>query len=211
MKYAPSLPARNFTCLTRLDHERVRGLLAAELSNILGRRIHNTNVRNVMVLGNHSKSLVPYLERVEVQTEEGGRQQLRDLVPPSTDFSNLIATVQNRGAQIIELRKLSSALSAAQAVARHLRYWLADASVHTPIDDFMSMGVLSNGNSYGIPDGFMFSMPCVRSPDAPCGYAVAEGLDIPLDVVSASITELEEERAEAEDIVGDLSIHTSRL
>jgi malate dehydrogenase len=211
MKYAPSLPARNFTCLTRLDHERVRGLLTAELSKILGRRLSNTTVRNVMVLGNHSKTLVPYLEKVEVELEDGSRHRLQDVVPPSTDFSEVIATVKNRGAQVIALRKLSSALSAAQAVARHLRYWLADPSVHTPIDDFMSMGVLSNGNNYGIPEGLMFSMPCVRSSDAPCGYTLAEGLTIPAEIVAETIAELQEERAEAEAIVGDLSIHNSRL
>jgi malate dehydrogenase len=39
MKYAPSIPRENFTALTRLDHDRMRGMLAVRLSAALNRHV----------------------------------------------------------------------------------------------------------------------------------------------------------------------------
>lgn len=66
-----------------------------------------------------------------------------------------ISTVQKRGAAIIEARKASSAMSAANAIAIHLKTWLA---VGTTGDDFVSLAVFSDG-SYGVAPGIFYSFP----------------------------------------------------
>lgn len=68
-----------------------------------------------------------------------------------------ITTVQQRGAAVIKARKLSSAMSAAKAIADHVR----DIWFGTPEGEFVSMGVISDGNSYGIPDDLLYSFPVV--------------------------------------------------
>lgn len=67
-----------------------------------------------------------------------------------------IETIQKRGAAIINARKASSALSAARAAVKHMRSWFCG----TGQGEFVSMGVLSDNNSYGIGDGLMYSFPC---------------------------------------------------
>lgn len=67
----------------------------------------------------------------------------------------LVQTVQQRGAAVLAARKLSSALSAAQAIANHLKDWVRG----TPAGEFVSMGVLAGPNPYGVPDDLVFSMP----------------------------------------------------
>lgn len=66
-----------------------------------------------------------------------------------------VTTVQKRGAAIIEARKASSAMSAANAIGDHLRSWLATG---TKEDDFVSLAVISDG-SYGIAPGIVYSFP----------------------------------------------------
>lgn len=48
----------------------------------------------------------------------------------------------------------SSAMSAAKAASDHMRDWF----LGTRGDDFVSMGVASDG-SYGIPEGLIYSLP----------------------------------------------------
>ena len=54
-----------------------------------------------------------------------------------------------RGAAIINARKASSALSAARAAVRHMRSWVCG----TNGGEFVSMGVLSDANTYGVQKG----------------------------------------------------------
>lgn len=63
-------------------------------------------------------------------------------------------TIQKRGAAVIAARKMSSAMSAAKAAGDHMRDWW----VGTKPDEWVSMGVLSDG-SYGIPKDLVFSFP----------------------------------------------------
>lgn len=62
----------------------------------------------------------------------------------------------NRGSKVIEARGKSSALSAANAIANHLRDWL---SCPTGATEAVSMGVFSDGNPYGVPEGLVYSFP----------------------------------------------------
>ena len=52
----------------------------------------------------------------------------------------------------------SSAMSAASAIVKHLADWLGP----DPTPNFFSMGVPSDGNPYGVPDGLFYSFPCRR-------------------------------------------------
>ena len=54
-----------------------------------------------------------------------------------------IPCIQKRGAAIIAARKLSSALSAAQAISDHMHDWV----LGTPTGKFVSMAVYSTGAS----------------------------------------------------------------
>ena len=70
----------------------------------------------------------------------------------------------------------------------------------TPESDWVSMAVPSDG-SYGIPEGVVFSYPCVcRDGD----YAIVEGLSIDEFVrgkLDATDRELREERAAVESLL----------
>lgn len=62
--------------------------------------------------------------------------------------------IQQRGGAVIAARKMSSAMSAAQAIANHMKHiWQGTAP-----GEYASMGVISEG-SYDIPKDIMFSFP----------------------------------------------------
>jgi malate/lactate dehydrogenase len=84
---------------------------------------------------------------------------------------DFLTTVQKRGAAIIAARKLSSALSAANAIADHIRDWVSG----TAEGDWVSMGVASDGKHYGIREGVIFSFP-VRTHNGK--YEIVDGLEI---------------------------------
>ena len=68
---------------------------------------------------------------------------------------SLFQLFKNRGAAIIAARKLSSAASAASAICDHVHDWL----VGTKPGQVVSMGVCSDGNTYGISSGLVYSFP----------------------------------------------------
>lgn len=108
----------------------------------------------------------------------------------------MLKRVQNRGAEIIKYLQVSSAMSAAEATAKHLRDWLcAEASSRTAF----SMGILLQESVYGLTPGIVYSLPCVRSDTAPCGYTIRSDLVLPeatIALMRTSETELLEERGE---------------
>jgi len=147
-KMAPSIPAKNFSCLTRLDQNRATSQVAARL----GKRIDE--VKNIIIWGNHSSTQYPDVNH-GVVLEGGAQVPIRDAVKDD-DYLNgdFITTVQKRGAAIISARKLSSAMSAAKAICDHMRDWWFGTSEN----EWVSMGVVSDG-SYGIPEGIVYSFP----------------------------------------------------
>jgi len=163
--YAPDLPAHNFSCLTRLDHNRARGQLAKKA----GVRVEN--VKNVTIWGNHSSTQFPDARFAYVTGSDGSRTAAYDAI---TDHDWLagefISVVQTRGAAIIKARKLSSAASAAKAICDHIHDW----RVGTTGDEWVSMGIPSDG-SYGIPEGIVYSFP-VRIEGG--RYSVVQGLEV---------------------------------
>ena len=141
---APDIDPRQFTAMTRLDHNRAM----AQLGNKLGKSIND--VKKMTIWGNHSSTQYPDLHHCEVD----GKPAI-DQVEQDWYENDYIPTVQQRGAAIIKARGASSAASAANAAVDHMRSW----ALGTPADDWVSMGVISDG-SYGIEPGIIYSFPC---------------------------------------------------
>lgn len=146
--YAPSIPKENFTAMTRLDQNRARAQIAAKVG------VAVENVKKVIIWGNHSSTQFPDVANGRVIVN-GTEKSINEAVNDEAYLRNVfVETVQKRGAAVIAARKMSSAMSAAKAAADHLRDWWQG----TTGDDFVSMGVLSDG-SYGTPAGVVFSFP----------------------------------------------------
>jgi malate dehydrogenase len=142
---APDLPAESFSALTRLDHNRAKAQVALKVG------VSVDKVKNTIIWGNHSGTQYPDVNHATVDGK-AVRPAVNDDAWLAGEF---ITTVQQRGAAIINTRKLSSALSAAAAIRDHLRDWV----LGTPEGEFVSMAVWSTGQGYGIADGLIYSYP----------------------------------------------------
>lgn len=164
-KYAPSIPAENFTALTRLDQNRAQAQIAAKLG------IPNSDVYNTIIWGNHSSTQYPDVRNAKAIVN-GQATNVMDAVKDDNWIKNeFIKTVQTRGAAVIKARKLSSAMSAAKAICDHVRDWWKG----TPEGKWVSMGVISDG-SYGVQKGLMYSYPVQCSSDH--SWKIVQGLTI---------------------------------
>ncbi len=145
LKNAPDLNPRNFTAMMRLDHNRSKSQLADKTGS------HTTHIEKMVVWGNHSSTQYPDIHYATVN----GKTAL-DLVDESWYVNDFIPTVQQRGAAIIKARGASSAASAASAAIDHMRDWALGTE-----GKWVSMGVYSSGNSYGINEDIIYSFPIV--------------------------------------------------
>ncbi|WP_026321176.1 malate dehydrogenase [Arhodomonas aquaeolei] len=181
---APDLDPGRFTAMMRLDHNRA----LAQLANRTG--CHTTDIRNMVVWGNHSATQYPDINHASVSG-----QPARDLVEQQWLVDEFIPTVQQRGAAIIKARGQSSAASAASAAIDHMRDW----TLGTPKDDWVSMAIPSDG-SYGIAEGIIYSFPCRVSNGQ---YSIVQGLDID-DFSRERMAATEQELVEERDAVAHL-------
>ncbi|KAL4641424.1 malate dehydrogenase, cytoplasmic-like isoform X2 [Arapaima gigas] len=183
-KSAPSIPKENFSCLTRLDHNRTASQVAMRLG------VSSGNVKNIIIWGNHSSTQYPDVHHAKV-TVSGTEMGVFDAVKDDDWLKgDLISTVQQRGGAVIKARKLSSAMSAAKAICDHMR----DIWFGTPEGHFISMGVYSNGNPYDIPDDLIYSFPVVIKNKS---WKIVDGLEIndfSRGKMDATAAELVEER-----------------
>ena len=189
LKNARSIPASRFHAMTRLDHNRARAQLATKAG------VEIDKVTNVTIWGNHSATQFPDYLNAKI----GGKAATDVISDKAWLEADFITTVQKRGAAIIEARGLSSAASAANAAIDHVKSMLAA----TPKGDWISSGVLSDGKSYGIPEGIVSSFP-VRS-DGKGGWEIVQGLqigDFARKKIDGSVKELQEERAVVADLLG---------
>ena len=145
---APDINPRNFTAMTRLDHNRAITQLAQKLNTSL------SSITNMTIWGNHSSTQYPDLHNVKVDGE-----LVIGSVEKNWYESKFIPEVQQRGAAIIKARGASSAASAANAAIDHMNNWVLGSKKN----DWVSMGVYSDG-SYGITEGLIYSFP-VRCKD----------------------------------------------
>ncbi len=182
---APDLNPRNFTAMTRLDHNRAMAQLAEKTG------IHHSSVRKMLIWGNHSSTQYP-----DISFAEADGQKATDMVSQDWYREEFIPTVQQRGAAIIKARGASSAASAASSAIDHMRSW----ALGTAEGDWVSMAVPSDG-SYGIEPGIIYSVPCVCSNG---DYQIVQGLEIDefsQERMDASEAELREERTAVEDLL----------
>ena len=175
---APDINPRQFTAMTRLDHNRAMSQIAEKA----GKSIND--VKNMTIWGNHSATQYPDLHHAKVDG-----QSAIDLVDQDWYENQFIPTVQQRGAAIIKARGASSAASAANAAIAHMRTWVKGSES----GDWVSMGVYSDG-SYGISEGLIYSFPCICEAG---DWKIIQGLDInsfSRDKMSATEQELTEEK-----------------
>lgn len=181
---APSIDKRNFTAMTRLDHNRAMTQIAIKTGKTVN------DVTNMTIWGNHSATQYPDLFNAKVSG-----QTASDLVDQAWLETDFIPTVQQRGAAIIKARGASSAASAANAASGHMRSW----ALGTTGDDWVSMGVYSDG-SYGIQEGLIYSFPC-RCKNGE--WEIVQGLEIN-DFSRGKMQATEQELAEERDGVKHL-------
>ncbi|MCP3891764.1 MAG: malate dehydrogenase [Desulfobulbaceae bacterium] len=143
MKNAPDLNPRNFTAMMRLDHNRSLSQLATKTES------HSTKVEKMVVWGNHSATQFP---DISYATVDGAA--VKEKVANDWYVDEFIPTVQQRGAAIIKARGASSAASAASAAIDHMRDWALGSN-----GGWVSMGVFTGGNSYGIDEELIYALP----------------------------------------------------
>jgi malate dehydrogenase len=175
---APDIDPRQFTAMTRLDHNRAMSQIAEKAGKTIN------DVKNMTIWGNHSATQYPDLHHAKVDGDSA-----IDLVDQDWYENQFIPTVQQRGAAIIKARGASSAASAANAAIAHMRTWTQG----TETGDWVSMGVYSDA-SYGIAEGLIYSFPCTCEAG---DWKIVQGLDInefSREKMSATERELTEEK-----------------
>ena len=175
---APDLNPKNFTAMTRLDHNRALWQLAEKTG------AHVTDIRRMTIWGNHSATQYPDLSHALV-----GGKNATALVERKWIEESFIPVVQQRGAAVIKARGASSAASAASAAIDHVHTWFNG----TPQGDWVSMAVPADG-SYGIGAGVIYSYPVTVSDGE---YRIVPGLaidDFSRARMEATHAELREER-----------------
>ncbi|MPZ54258.1 MAG: malate dehydrogenase [Acidimicrobiia bacterium] len=184
---AKGLDPKNFTAMTRLDHNRAMNQLAQKLD------VGVSDVSRMTIWGNHSSTQYPDLFHCEV----AGRNAYEAVGDHDWVVDEFIPVVAQRGAAIIDARGASSAASAASAAVDHTRNWL----LGTPADDWTSMAVVSDG-AYGVAEGIISSFPCTCTDGE---WTIVDGLEIDdfsRERIDASAAELISER----DAVAELGL-----
>jgi len=182
---ARDIDPKNFTAMTRLDHNRALAQLATRTGT------HVNDVRRMIIWGNHSATQYPDLHHATVQ----GKPAL-SLVDQAWYAETFIPTVQQRGAAVIKARGASSAASAASAAIDHIRTWMLGSAP----GDYVSMGVMADG-SYGIREGVVYSYPVTTDKGR---YTIVQGLAISefsRARLDATDKELREERDGVKDLI----------
>jgi len=179
MKSAPDIPAKNFTAMLRLDHNRALSQLANKLNKPVA------NIEKLIVWGNHSPTMYPDYRFATID----GKSVKDSINDPAWNKDTFIPTVGKRGAAIIDARGLSSAASAANAAIDHMHDWILGTN-----GKWVTMGIASKGE-YGIPAEVIYGFPVVCENGE---YKMIEGLEIDefsRERMTHTLNELLEEQA----------------
>jgi malate dehydrogenase len=183
---APDIPEDRWLAMTRLDENRAKAQLARKAA------VPVAEVTNMTIWGNHSSTQYPDAKHARI----AGRPAY-DVISDHAWLENeFISKVQNRGAEIIKARGLSSAASAANAAIDTV----VSIDSGTPSGDWTSVGVVSHGE-YGIPEGLVFSFPVTSDGSS---WRVVEGLDLDDEArrrIQATTDELQQERQMVEGLL----------
>ena len=177
--HAPDLDPRNFTAMTRLDHNRAKAQLALRSGAPCERRARRDH------LGESFRDPAPRHLPMRPSRANRPPKWCRQTGTAKTSYRR-----SSTGARRSSGRGgASSAASAASAAIDHVRDWALGAE-----DAWVSMGVASDG-SYGISEGVVYSHPA-RCPGGG-RYEIVQGLEIDefsRERMDASDAELREER-----------------
>ena len=179
MKSAPDLPAKNFTAMLRLDHNRALSQLANKLNKPVA------DIEKLVVWGNHSPTMYPDYRFATID----GKSVKDGINDAAWNKDTFIPTVGKRGAAIIEARGLSSAASAANAAIDHIHDWVLGTN-----GKWVTMGIPSKGE-YGIPAEVIYGFPVICENGE---YKMVEGLEIDefsRERMNHTLNELLEEQA----------------
>jgi malate dehydrogenase len=183
---AKNLDPRNFFAMTMLDQNRA----AAQLAMKVGAGIES--VTNVAIWGNHSATQFPDYFHAQIN----GRPALDVIKDRDWLEGSFIETVQKRGAEVIRVRGMSSAASAANAIIDTVKA----LTTQTPQNSFFSVAALSDG-SYGIPQGLICGFP-VQSNGK--DWKIVQGLSHNEGAkrkIASSVQELMEEKDKVDNIL----------
>ena len=185
MKSAPDLPAKNFTAMLRLDHNRA----ASQIAEKTGKAV--ADIEKLCVWGNHSPTMYADYRFATI-----GGESVKEMINDQDWNANVfLPTVGKRGAAIIEARGLSSAASAANAAIDHIRDWVLGTN-----GKWVTMGIPSDG-SYGISEGTIFGFPVTCENGE---YKLVRDLaidDFSRERISITLKELEDEKAGVEHLL----------
>jgi malate dehydrogenase len=187
MNNAKKIPRDRWFAMTRLDENRARAQLAHKAG------VEITRVTNMTIWGNHSATQYPDFYNARID-----QRPANEVIGDDTRFKEtFISAVQQRGAAIIKARGLSSAGSAANAIIDTVGSLTND----TPVDDWHSVAVCSDG-SYNADAGLISSFPVrVRGGK----WEIVQGLpinDFSRAKIGASVAELKEERSLVAELLG---------
>ena len=174
--------------MTRLDENRAKARLAEKAG------VSVRAVDRLAIWGNHSTTMYPDFTNARISGKVA-TEVIQDRAWLEGDF---LKSVQQRGAEVLKARGLSSAASAAHAAVDTVR------TLHegTKAGDWTSVAVCSDG-SYGVPKGLMCSFPIEAAGKGK--WKIVQGLKLDefgKAKLAATVAELEEERAAAAAAVG---------
>jgi malate dehydrogenase len=182
------MPSERWFAMTMLDESRARSQLAAKAG------VPVAEVRDLAIWGNHSSTQFPDAWHATI----AGRPAPEVIDDEGWLRGEFITSVQQRGAAIIKARGQSSAASAANAVVDTLR------NVARPTGaQFSSAIVAPAAGGYGVPEGLVFGYPLRAT--ASGVVEVVQGVehgDFASARIEVTTTELLEERAAVEDLLG---------
>jgi len=186
MKSAPNLPAKNFTAMLRLDHNRA----ASQIATKTGKAV--ASIQKLAVWGNHSPTMYADYRYATIDGQ-GVKALIND---EEWNKNTFLPTVGKRGAAIIEARGLSSAASAANAAIDHIRDWVLGTN-----GKWVTMGIPSDG-SYDIPQDIIYGYPVTCANGE---YQIVQGLDVDAfsrERMNFTLNELLEERDGVKHLLG---------
>ena len=136
--------------MTMLDASRAKSVISKKAgSNI-------SDVKNMVIWGNHSPTMYPDIENAMINGEPGS-SVIKDMDWVENSF---LPTVQQRGKSVIDARGASSATSAAKAALDTII-----ACENTTEDgDCFSAAVASDG-AYNVPEGLICGYPLITLAD----------------------------------------------
>jgi len=178
--YSPSIPSKNFTCLSYLDQERLTGLVSRKLN------VKPKNISNLIIWGNHSSSMVPDTNNLLVNTNLLNTNLVKINSEKCVLDNDEINLVKNRGSSVIKKRGLSSAMSAANAIMKHMKVWFNGSN-----DKIVSFGIKTN-NNYNLKNNLFVSLPVTTKN---FNFEIVDNLNISTIIkeIKQSVEELEEE------------------